>query len=87
MQSKYRNRFRQENTMSEGMKKFLLGAVVGAAAVSLMKTDIFRKSCSKLIAAGLQLKEDASVFFESVKEDAEDAEAEAKQKKANAAKA
>ncbi|QNL98398.1 hypothetical protein H9I35_06965 [Treponema sp. Marseille-Q4132] len=69
------------------MKKFLLGAVVGAAAVSLMKTDIFRKSCSKLIAAGLQLKEDASVFFESVKEDAEDAEAEAKQKKANAAKA
>ena len=87
MQSKYRNRFRQENTMSEGMKKFLLGAVVGAAAVSLMKTDIFRKSCSKLIAAGLQLKEDASVFFESVKEDAEDAEAEAKQKKAKAAKA
>ena len=73
--------------MTEGMKKFLLGAVVGAAAVSLMKTDIFRKSCSKLIAAGLQLKEDAAVFFESVKEDAEDAEAEAKQKKANAAKA
>ncbi len=87
MRSKHRNRFRQENTMTEGMKKFLLGAVVGAAAVSLMKTDIFRKSCSKLIAAGLQLKEDASVFFESVKEDAEDAEAEAKQKKANAAKA
>ena len=73
--------------MSEGIKKFLLGAVVGAAAVSLMKTDAFRKSCSKLIAAGLQLKEDASVFFESVKEDAEDAEAEAKQKKTNAAKA
>ena len=73
--------------MSNGIKSFLLGAVVGAAAVSLMKTDIFRKSCSKLIAAGLQLKEDASVFFESVKEDAEDAEAEAKQKKANAAKA
>ena len=73
--------------MSEGMKKFLLGAIVGAAAVSLIKTDAFRKSCSKLMAAGLQLKDDASAFFESVKEDAEDADAEAKQKKASAAKA
>ena len=52
-----------------------------------MKTDAFRKSCSKLMAAGLQLKDDASAFFESVKEDAEDADAEAKHKKATAAKA
>ena len=73
--------------MSDGMKKFLLGAVVGAAAAALIKTDVFRKGCSKLMVAGLQLKDDASAFVETVKEDAEDAEAEAKQKKANAAKA
>ena len=79
--------FRQENTMSDGMKKFLLGAVVGAAAAALIKTDVFRKGCSKLMVAGLQLKDDASAFFESVKEDAEDADAEAKHKKATAAKA
>ena len=79
--------FRQENTMSDGMKKFLLGAVVGAAAAALIKTDVFRKGCSKLMVAGLQLKDDASDFFESVKEDAEDADAEAKHKKETAAKA
>ena len=39
------------------------------------------------MAAGLQLKDDASAFFESVKEDAEDADAEAKHKKETAAKA
>ena len=79
--------FRQENTMSDGMKKFLLGAVVGAAAAALIKTDVFRKGCSKLMVAGLQLKDDASDFFESVKEDAEDADAEEKNKKETAAKA
>ena len=79
--------FRQENTMSDGMKKFLLGAVVGAAAAALIKTDVFRKGCSKLMVASLQLKDDASAFFESVKEDAEDADAEAKHKKETAAKA
>ena len=79
--------FRQENTMSDGMKKFLLGAVVGAAAAALIKTDVFRKGCSKLMVAGLQINDYASAFFESVKEDAEDADAEAKHKKETAAKA
>ena len=34
------------------------------------------KTCSKLVAGGLQLKDDAKEYFETIKEDAEDAKAE-----------
>ena len=61
-------------------KNFLIGVLVGAAAVTLMKTDSFRKGCSKVLAAGMKRKEESSEFLESVKEDVEDAAAENKAK-------
>lgn len=45
-----------------------------------------KKVCSKVISAGMQLKDDAASFVETVKEDAEDIKAEAAYNK-NAAKA
>lgn len=71
---------------SSGTCKFLIGVAVGAAAVTLVRTQAFRKGCAKLVSAGMQLKEDASEFVESLKEDAEDIKAEAASK-AKAAKA
>ncbi|MCR5047072.1 MAG: hypothetical protein K6A42_10885 [Treponema sp.] len=65
------------------MKDFLIGAAVGAAVVAVAKTPAFRKGCAKVVAAGLQLKDDATEYFETLKEDAEDAQAE-KQANANA---
>ena len=65
-------------------KNFLVGVLVGAAAVTLMKRDAFRKGCSKVLAAGMKLKEESSEFLDSIKEDVEDAVAE---NKANALKA
>ena len=62
--------------MSDGGKKFLWGVVAGLAAAAFVKTDTFRKGCSKVVASGLQLKDDAKEYFETIKEDAEDAKAE-----------
>ena len=45
------------------------------------------KGCAKLIGAGMQLKDDAAAFVESIKEDAEDIKAEAAYNKSEAAKA
>ena len=42
-----------------------------------------RKGCAKLVAGGLQLKDDAKEYFETIKEDAEDVKA-AQNAKANA---
>ncbi len=67
--------------MTDGTKKLLLGVAIGAAAVTFMKTETFRKGGSKIVAGGLQLKNDAKEFIETLKEDAED---EAAEKKANA---
>ena len=66
---------------------FVIGVAVGGITVAAARRAGFKKVCAKLISAGLQLKDDASAFFESVKEDAEDADAEAKHKKETAAKA
>ena len=44
-----------------------------------------RKGASKLVSAGMQLKKDASAFVESIKEDAEDAAAEAEYRAAQSA--
>lgn len=62
---------------SSGTCKFLIGVAVGAAAVTIVRTQAFRKGCAKLVSAGLQLKEDAAEFVETLKEDAEDIKAEA----------
>jgi len=79
--------------MSFGTNKWVafgLGVAAGVAAVSLVKSPAFKKACAALIGKGLQLKDDACAFAESVKEDAQDILAEAKynnSKKAEEAKA
>lgn len=70
--------------MNINCKQLLIGGLIGGALVAFVKTQTFRKGCAKVVAAGLQLKDDASEFIESIKEDAEDVSAEAKQKKAEA---
>ncbi|MBO7136478.1 MAG: hypothetical protein J6V73_07635 [Spirochaetaceae bacterium] len=70
--------------MTDSGKKFLWGVAAGLAAAALMRTDTFRKGCSKIIAGGLQLKDDAKEYFETIKEDAEDVKAENEAKKAKA---
>ena len=59
---------------------FGVGVVAGAAAVSIIRTAAFKKACATVVSKGLQLKEDAQAFAESIKEDAEDVLAEAKYK-------
>ena len=66
-------------------RNFLIGVAVGAAAVALIKTNTGRKCCAKIVAAGLQLKDEASELFETIKEDAEDVAAEKSAKKAKKA--
>lgn len=69
---------------------FGVGVVAGVAAVSLIKNPAFKKACASVVGKGLQLKDEAAAFAESVKEDAQDIVAEAKynnQKKAEQAKA
>ncbi|MBQ4497273.1 MAG: hypothetical protein IKK38_08190 [Spirochaetaceae bacterium] len=70
--------------MTDSGKKFLWGVAAGLAAAAIMRTDTFRKGCSKIIAGGLQLKDDAKEYFETIKEDAEDVKAENVAKKAKA---
>ena len=69
---------------------FGVGVAAGVAAVSLAKSPAFKKACAAVVGKGLQLKDEAAAFAESVKEDAQDIVAEAKynnQKKAEQAKA
>lgn len=62
--------------MTEGTKKFLWGVAAGFAAAAFIKTDTFKKTTAKIVAGGLQLKDDAKEYFETIKEDAEDVKAE-----------
>ncbi len=57
---------------------FGLGVLTGVTAVTLAKKPAFRKACASVAGKALLLKEDALSFAESVKEDAEDALAEAR---------
>lgn len=69
---------------------FGIGVAAGVAAVSLVKNPAFKKACASVVGKGLQLKDEAAAFAESVKEDAQDIMAEAKfnnEKKAQEAKA
>ncbi|MGN0728847.1 hypothetical protein [Treponema sp.] len=65
---------------------FFIGAACGVAAYNLMKTPAFKKACASVIGKGLQLKEEAAAFAETVKEDAQDILAEAKLQSKAAAK-
>ncbi len=62
--------------MTDGKKMFLWGLAAGVAVAAFLRTDTFRKGCAKVIAGGLQLKDDAKEYFETIKEDAEDIKAE-----------
>lgn len=57
---------------------FGVGVVAGVALVSITKNPAFKKACASVVGKGLQLKDDAAAFAESVKEDAQDIVAEAK---------
>jgi hypothetical protein len=72
--------------MNSKVKVFFLGAAAGIAALKVLKTSCFRKSCARVMSAGIRLKSDATQFVEEVKEDAEDLTAEADQKKKAAKK-
>ncbi len=63
---------------------FFVGAACGVIAYNIVKTPAFKKACASVIGKGLQLKDDAVAFAESVKEDAQDIVAEAKYKNAAA---
>ena len=67
---------------------FAMGVAVGGVTLAIVKTAGFKKVCSKVVSAGMQLKDEAASFVETVKEDAEDIKAEAaynqKAAKANA---
>ena len=62
--------------MTDGMRKFLWGVAVGAAAAAFVQTDTFKKGAAKALACGTQLKEDAKEYFETLKEDVEDLKAQ-----------
>ncbi len=66
--------------MNNTVKLLLIGAAAGAAATLFVRSSAFRKGAAQLVAASIQLKKDASAFVESIKEDAEDAAAEAEYK-------
>lgn len=65
---------------------FAIGVAVGGVTLALVKTAGFKKVWSKVISAGMQLKDEAASFVETVKEDAEDIKAETAYNK-NASKA
>ena len=56
---------------------FGVGVAAGLVAASIIKTPAFRKACVAVAEKGLQLKQEAVAFVESVKEDAQDIAAEA----------
>lgn len=57
---------------------FLIGAAAGVAAYSIVRTPAFKKACAGVVAKGLELKDDAVAFAQSLKEDAQDIAAEKK---------
>ena len=66
--------------MTNTVKYLLIGAAAGAAAAVFVRSNAFRKGAAKVVCAGMQLKKDAAAYIESIKEDAEDAAAEAEYK-------
>lgn len=56
---------------------FAAGVAAGLAVGAIIKKPAFRKACVAVVEKGLQLKQEAVAFVESVKEDAQDIAAEA----------
>lgn len=56
---------------------FGVGIVAGVALYSVAKTPTFRKACATVLSSGMQLKQDAAAFADSIKEDIQDIAAEA----------
>ena len=56
---------------------FGVGVAAGFATAAIIRTPEFRKACVAVAEKGIQLKQDAVAFMESVKEDAQDIAAEA----------
>ena len=56
---------------------FGVGVAAGIAAAAIIRTPAFKKACVAVAEKGLQLKQEAIAFAESIKEDAQDIVAEA----------
>ena len=56
---------------------FGVGVAAGIAAAAIIRTPAFKKACVVVAEKGLQLKQEAIAFAESIKEDAQDIVAEA----------
>ncbi|AGT43621.1 hypothetical protein [Treponema pedis] len=64
---------------------FGVGVAAGLAAASIIRTPVFRKACASVVGKGMQLKQEAVAFAESIKEDAQDIAAEAEYNQAKKA--
>lgn len=71
--------------MTKAVRWFLIGAAAGTAAAVFVRSQAFRRGAAAIAGAGIRLKKDAAAFVESIKEDAEDAAAEADYKASKAA--
>lgn len=61
---------------------FVGGVAAGLILPPLVKSKTARKAAVSVVAKGMNLKDDAKTAYESIKEDAQDVYAEAKQKAA-----
>lgn len=51
---------------------FTLGVFAATAGVKFLKSNTFRKGCVKTLANGMKLREEATVSFEKMREEAQD---------------
>lgn len=80
-------RFYKRGVFMTKLGAFAIGIAVGGVGLAIVKTAGFKKLCSKVVSAGMQLKDEAASFVETIKEDAEDIKAEAVYNKNAAAQA
>ena len=62
--------------MTDSKKMFLWCLAAGIAATAILRTDTFRRSCARLIAGGLRLKDDVQEYLGPLKEEAEEVKVE-----------
>ena len=60
---------------------FFLGAAAGVVVTALLRTETAKKAIAKVIGAGMEIKDKATEYVETVKEGAEDVAAEAREAK------
>jgi hypothetical protein len=75
-----RNMKVETSDTSKAVITFVSGLAVGIALLKTAKSRFARKAAVSAVAKGLQFKEDAQAALETIKEDAQDVLAEAKQK-------